>query len=95
MDRNKFNAEVRPYVTKVPLGKQALAFDRLELDAWVDDYIQRNGRPGRAEGISIWDVKRRQASSNVKESGTSTSKCEDDEFEKAVALVASGKRRPI
>ncbi len=29
MDRNRFNAEVRPFVTQIPLGKQALAFDRL------------------------------------------------------------------
>jgi hypothetical protein len=33
MDRNKFNSDVRPYLTKVPLGTQAIVFDRLELDA--------------------------------------------------------------
>jgi len=44
MDRNKFNAEVRPDLTEVRLGPQSVAFDRLELDAWIDDYIARNGR---------------------------------------------------
>ena len=39
MDRNKFNALVRPEVTEIPLGEQAVVFDRLELDAWVDEYI--------------------------------------------------------
>ena len=48
MDRNKFNAEVRPYLTEIPLGKQAIAFDRLELDAWIDDYIECNGRRPKA-----------------------------------------------
>jgi hypothetical protein len=48
MDRNKFNAEVRPFLTEIPLGKQAVAFDRLELDGWVDDYISRNGRRPKA-----------------------------------------------
>ncbi len=48
MDRNRFNAEVRPYLTEIPIGEQGIAFDRLELDAWADDYIRRNGRPGRA-----------------------------------------------
>jgi predicted DNA-binding transcriptional regulator AlpA len=48
MDRNKFNADVRPYLTEIPLGKQAIAFNRLELDAWVDDYIERNGRRPKA-----------------------------------------------
>ena len=47
MDRNRFNAEVRPYLTEIPIGKQGIGFDRLELDAWVDDYMSRNGRPTR------------------------------------------------
>ena len=38
MDRNRFNAQVRPCVTEIPIGKQGIGFDRLELDAWVDDY---------------------------------------------------------
>ena len=45
MDRNRFNAEVRPHLTEIPIGKQGIGFDRLELDAWVDDYKSRNGRP--------------------------------------------------
>jgi predicted DNA-binding transcriptional regulator AlpA len=48
MDRNKFNADVRPDLTEVWLGPQSVAFDRLELDAWIDDYIVRNGRRLRA-----------------------------------------------
>jgi hypothetical protein len=57
MNRNKFNAEVRPYLTEIPLSKQAVAFDRLELDAWADDYIHRNGRPGLPTGDQLWDAK--------------------------------------
>jgi hypothetical protein len=33
MDRNRFNAEVRPCLTAIPIGRQGIAFDRLELDA--------------------------------------------------------------
>ena len=54
MDRNRFNAEVRPYLTKIPIGQQGIAFDRLELDAWVEDYISRNGRPA-ARRRKPWD----------------------------------------
>ncbi len=43
MDRNKFNSIVRPFLTEISLGTQAIAFDRLEIDAWVEDYISRNG----------------------------------------------------
>ena len=39
MDRNRFNADVRPLLTRIPIGQQGIAFDRLELDAWVEDYI--------------------------------------------------------
>ena len=48
MDRNRFNAEVRPHLTRIPIGQQGIAFDRLELDAWVEDYISRNGRRPKA-----------------------------------------------
>ena len=27
MDPNRFNAEVRPYLTTIPIGKQGIAFD--------------------------------------------------------------------
>ena len=47
MDRNRFNAEVRPFLTEIPIGRQGVGFDRLELDAWLEDYIARNGRPAR------------------------------------------------
>jgi len=33
MDRDGFNAEVRPYVTNISIGRQGIAFDQLELDA--------------------------------------------------------------
>jgi hypothetical protein len=50
MDRNRFNTEVRPFLTKIPIGQQGIAFDRLELDAWVEDCISRNGRPAKRAG---------------------------------------------
>src|SRR5690606_14572974 len=51
MDRNRFNTEVRPALTIVPIGQHGIAFDRLELDAWVDDYISRNGRRLKASKL--------------------------------------------
>ncbi len=50
MDRNRFNAEVRPYVPEIPIGSQGIAFDRLDLDAWVDEYKSRNGRRAKGKG---------------------------------------------
>ena len=58
MDRNRFNAEVRPYLTEIPIGKQGIGFDRLELDAWVDEYVARNGRPARQKGVQVMGRKK-------------------------------------
>jgi hypothetical protein len=84
MDRNRFNAEVRPFLTNIPIGRQGIAFDRLELDAWVDDYVSCNGRPGLPKGDSIWDAKERQGSSRDKGSGISTSASVGNAFAKAL-----------
>ena len=29
MDRNRFNVEVRPFLTEIPIGQQGVGFDRL------------------------------------------------------------------
>ena len=44
MDKNRFNREVRPFVTVIRIGIQGIAFDRRDLDAWVDEYKRRAGR---------------------------------------------------
>jgi hypothetical protein len=45
MDKNRFNRDVRPRLSAIPIGTQGIAFDRLDLDAWADDYKSRNGHP--------------------------------------------------
>jgi hypothetical protein len=95
MDRNRFNAEVRPLLTEFPIGRQGIAFDRLELDAWVDDYAARNGRPRRSKGEPSWDARKCQASSSEAASGTSTSISAGGTFAKALAQLTSRKRSAI
>jgi len=84
MDRNRFNAEVRPLLTEIPIGRQGIAFDRLELDAWAENQKSRNGRPGRPQGERLWDAKRRRGSSSVARTGTSTSVSVGGEFARAL-----------
>jgi hypothetical protein len=88
MDRNRFNAEVRPFLTEIPIGVQGIAFDRLELDAWATEYIARNGRPGRSAGGSIWDERESRASSGAAKSGTSTSASAGGEFARALEALS-------
>ncbi len=38
MDKNRFNREVRPYVAEFVMGVQGVCFDRLDLDAWWEQY---------------------------------------------------------
>jgi hypothetical protein len=92
MDRNRFNAEVRPHLTEIPIGKQGIGFDRHDLDAWADEYKDRNGRPGRRKGDKSWDARKCQASSCEATSGTSTNALEGGAFAKALAQLTSKKR---
>ncbi len=90
MDRNRFNAEARPFLTEVPIGTQGIGFDRLELDAWFEDYKSCNGRPAQ-KGDYAWDANESPASSKGLESGTSTSASSGGEFAKALVQLASKK----
>src|SRR3990167_183472 len=85
MDRNRFNTEVRPTLTEIPIGNQGIAFDRLDLDAWVDHYKDRNGRP--AQRRSVWDIKECQVSLNEVKLGTLTKRSAAFGFAKALELI--------
>ena len=47
VDRNRFDADIRPALIEIPIGSRGIAFDRIELDAWADAYIRARGRPSR------------------------------------------------
>ena len=82
MNKNLFNEQVRPYLIELPIGSHGIAFDRLDLDAWVDHYKACSGRP--AERRTLWDEEACPAWSNVARSGISTKLLTDDGFAKAL-----------
>lgn len=93
-DPNRFNAEVRPYVTEVRIGIRGIAFDRLDLDKWVDEYKKWNGRPGKAmKGGKLWGRKSPQVLSREGVFGTSEKRSGVAEFEEALAQATSRKRK--
>src|SRR6266478_9422454 len=55
MNKNSFKRLVRPWVRAVPIGKRAIAFDRLALDAWAEEYSQCNGRPAHELEGRQWE----------------------------------------
>jgi len=93
MDRNRFNADVRPYLVEIRIGKQGIAFDRLEMDAWVEQYKLRNGRPSKFRGELTWDEKDRLDSLNEKASGTSTNTFTGGEFARALGTLNLKKQK--
>ena len=97
MDRHRFNDEVRPGLTEIPIGNQGISFDRLDLDAWVDDYIRCSGRPAvtRQRSLEQWDEKNRQVSSKEGSIGISIKRSLDAEFEKALVRAVSKKQKNI
>ena len=95
MDKNRFNREVRPYLTVIPIGSQGIAFCKVELDEWADQYMKCVGRPGikLLEEMTCQNV--HQVSQNRATSGTSTKSSEERDFVKALEQVASTKRKDI
>ena len=84
MDRNRFNAEVRPYLVEIRIGKQGIAFDRLELDAWVEPYKSRHGCPAETNGEISWQERRHLASSDEAEFGISTKRPTEDRLQGSI-----------
>lgn len=76
----------------IPIGIKGIAFDRLEMDAWVEQYKHCNGRPASAEGVQIWDVNKRRDYGNATASGTSRNECLATNFSKALARATSTRR---
>lgn len=93
MDKNRFREEVRPALTEIPIGKRGIAFDRLDLDAWTDDYKDRNGRPVQRRIVWDKDKKGCQGSSKGARFGTSTKGSTGSEFAKALERLSSKKRK--
>ena len=87
MNKNLFNQLVRPYLISIPIGVQGIAFDRIDLDDFAEQYKFCNGRPCQKTGEIIWDVKERPAFASAKGSGISTSKLVDGAFAEAVKQV--------
>ncbi|WP_236535009.1 hypothetical protein [Pseudomonas tremae] len=102
MCRDEFNKTVRPNVREFPIGKQGVGFDRLELDAWADAYVeskaiekaanQDNNRPrSERRGDKIWRERQSPASTRKVASGKLTKSTGGSEFERALALVTGKK----
>ena len=95
MNINYFNKEVRPHVVEIRIGSHGIAFDRLDLDAFAEQYKGSNRCPIQESGGSSWDKKRSLDSLTEMGSGILKSDSSEDAFEKALALATSHRQRSI
>ena len=97
MNRNYFNKEIRPYLPEIRIGKQGIAFDRLDLDAWVGHYKQCSecSTVFNLKGEKSWGLKHRQVCSKGAKSGILKSKSSVTAFAKALAQSRSSKQSDI
>lgn len=93
MDKNRFNEEVRPSLIAIPIGGHGIAFDRIDLDAWVDHYKACSGRP--AERRELWDENAYQDWSKEAKPGISEKELTDSGFAKALDQVICKKQNVI
>lgn len=84
MDKNRFNTEVRPFLTTLKIGQQGIAFDRLDLDQWVNEFKKQQGQPAQRT------VRWQQGIKTLKEKkySTTTKKSSDEEFQQLVAQLS-------
>jgi hypothetical protein len=89
MDRHIFNKQVRPYLRAIRIGIQGIAFDRLDLDAWVDEHVGRSECPADSDSrrMKTWDENERRVSKKDGDAGKLIKRSSDADFAKALALV--------
>ena len=93
MDKNRFNREIRRLLTQIPIGRQGVAFDLLEMEAAAEDYKNRNGVPVAQSERSkpLWEYNGYRVSPSAEGSGTSTKSSEELAFAKALEQAICGK----
>lgn len=97
MSRSVFDLDVKPHLTIIPIGKQGIGFDRLDLDAWLEHHKKRNGCPAKSllGGTPCQNQSEGcQVSDSVTVSGTLRSKSRDmDHVTKALERATLSKRK--
>src|ERR1700675_1638260 len=58
--RRVFDRDIRPWLIVIPIGKVGVAFDRLDLDAWIEQHKSCSGLP--LEKGEPWDAQERRES---------------------------------
>jgi predicted DNA-binding transcriptional regulator AlpA len=88
MDRNRFNSEVRPFLITLKIGQQGIAFDRIDLDQWADEFKQQHAKPVRNKHWPENDI---QPSLKKAKQSIRIKKSIDEEFQQLVNQLSMKK----
>ena len=92
MNRKRFNREVRPLLTTVPIGKTGIGFYREELDAWAENLKNTQGiSPKERKAWEKNDLYPNSGSAMA--SGTLKKWSTERAYMKALALAREKKRK--
>lgn len=91
MDRNRFNSEVRPFLITLKIGQQGIAFDRLDLDHWADEFKKYKGQ--HAQQTMHWQDPGTKLLPREKNLSKLTKKTTDKEFQQLVDQLLIKKSR--
>lgn len=89
MDRNRFNNEVRPFLITLKIGQQGIAFDRIDLDRWVNEFKKHTGKP--AQRTMHWQRHEIQTLLNEKNPPKIIKKTVDQEFQELITQLTKKK----
>lgn len=92
MDRNRFNNEVRPFLVTLKIGQQGVAFDRLDLDQWANEFKKHQGKP--AQRTIHWQHHGMLTLLREKKHSTLTKKIVNEEFQQLVDELLEKKTNP-
>src|SRR5450830_135267 len=76
VDRGRFDNEIRPFLIEIPIGERGIAFDRLDLDEYADEYKRRNGRLSRNSKVITCEQGQKEFNLPLKTGGLLTKSTE-------------------
>jgi hypothetical protein len=92
MDLKMFNRLARPHLVEIRLSSKCVAFDKVDLDRWMDEYKSGNGLPpDRKGGKSSWEGKEPRAYTGEAKSGISERPSVDANYWEALERASSMK----
>ena len=92
MDQKLFNRIVRPHLVEIRLSSKCVAFDKVDLDHWMDEYKVGNGLPpDQKGGKKSWEGRKRRVYTGETKFGISERQSVDERYLEALERATTTK----